>query len=114
MERMVLLLLVASSRTFPVLGEDGYTEVGLMGLQLRQVLSRVETQQEETSKKLEELGQMVSETRTNGVATGLSLGCETSSGESVMSEEEGKTRESEILQVVLDSLKASVEASNER
>ena len=88
MERMVLLLLVASSTTFPVLGEDGYTEVGLMGLQLSQVLSRVESRQEETSKKVKELGKMVAEMRSNGVVTDLSLGCLTSSRESVMSEEE--------------------------
>ena len=117
MERIVFLLLVVPSTTFPVLGEEGYSEVGLMGLQLRQVLSRVETRQEETSRKLEELGKMVSEMRTNGVMTGLSLGCTTSSGDFVVAEggeEKSKTRESEMLQFGLESLKASVEASNER
>ena len=114
MERMVLLVLVVVTTSLSVFGEEGYTEVGRMGLQLRQVLSRVESRQEETSKKVDELGKMVTEMRSNGVVTDLSLGCMTSSGESVMSEEERKSRNSEMLQVVVDSLKASVEASNER
>ena len=113
-EKMVLLFLVVASTIFAVLGEEGYTEVGRMGLQLRQVLSRVEARQEETSRKVEEVGKMVTEMRSNGVVTDLSLGCTTASGESEMSEEEGKSRASEMLQVVVDSLKAAVEASSER
>ena len=111
---MVLLYLVVVSSIFAVLGEEGYTEVGRMGLQLRQVLSRVESRQEETSRKVDALGKMVTEMRGNGGVTDLSLGCTTSTGESEMSEEEGKSRASEMLQVVVDSLKAAVEASSER
>ena len=117
MEVVNLLLIVASSTAFPVLGEEGYSEAGLMGLQLRKVLSRVEARQEESSKKLEELGKMVSEMRAKETVTGLTLGCTTSSGDSVVaggSEEKERTRDSEVLQVGLESLRASVEASSER
>ena len=112
--KMVLLFLVVVSSIFAVLGEEGYTEVGRMGLQLRQVLSRVESRQEETNRKVDELGKMVTEMRSNGAVTDLTLGCTMSTGESEMSEEEGKSRASEMLQVVVDSLKAAVEASSER
>ena len=109
--------MVAVAVAVPVPGDEGYSEVGLIGLQLRKVLSRVEARQEENSQRLEELGKMMSEMRSNGAVTGLSLGCTTSSGESVVTEgSEGKARawESEKLVIGLEKLMTSVEAMSER
>ena len=65
MECAIIILLCAVTVAVPVPEGEGYSEVGRMGLQLGQVLSRVEAQQEEMSKRLDELNK----TRTSTVRT---------------------------------------------
>ena len=107
-------LLVAVAVAVPVPEGEGYSEVGRMGLQLGQVLSRVEAQQEEMSQRLNELSKNVVKMSMSEAATGSALGCATVAGETVMPEGKGKTLESEALQAVLEKLRTSVEAISER
>ena len=109
--------MVTLSLAVPVPGDEGYSEVGLMGVQLRKVLSRVEARQEENSQRLEDLGKMMSEMKSSGAVTGLSLGCTSLSGDSVVTEgSDGKTktRETAKLENRLENLVTSVEAMSER
>ena len=114
MECAILIVLVAVTAAVPVPEGEGYSEVGRMGLQLRQVLSRVEAQQEEMSQRLADLDRKVSKMSVSEAATGSALGCATVAGETVLPEGKGKTLESEALLTGLEKLRTSVEAISER
>ena len=114
MECAIRIVLVAVTAAVPVPEGEGYSEVGRMGLQLGQLLSRVETQQEEMNKRLEELSKIVVKMSGSEAAPGSALGCATVAGETEMSEGKGKTLESEALLTGLEKLRTSVEAISER
>ena len=114
MECAIISLLVAVTVAVPVPEGEGYSEVGRMGLQLGQVLSRVEAQQEEMSKRLDELSKIVVKMSVSEAATGSALGCAIVAGEMVMPEGKERTLESEALLTGLEKLRTSVEAISER